>query len=58
MRKGELICDFPSLDEIQQFYFKNMKKLPEEYKKLEQLSVFRLELSNGIKKLTQKLKNQ
>ncbi|MCK4239132.1 MAG: nicotinate phosphoribosyltransferase, partial [Candidatus Lokiarchaeota archaeon] len=58
MKKGELIYDFPSLDEIQQFYLKNIKKLPEEYKKLEQLNVFRLELSNGIKKLTQKLKNQ
>ena len=58
MRKGELIYDLPSLDKIQQFYFKNMKKLPEEYKKLEQLNLFRLELSNGIKELTQKLKNQ
>jgi len=58
MKKGELIYDLPSLDEIQQFYYKNMEKLPEEYKKLEQLNLFRLELSNGIKELTQKLKNQ
>ena len=58
MRKGELIYDLPSLDKIQQFYYKNMEKLPEEYKKLEPLNLFRLELSNGIKDLTQKLKNQ
>lgn len=58
MKRGELIYDFPSLDETQQFYFKNMEKLSEEYKKLEQLNLFRLKLSNGIKELTQKLKNQ
>lgn len=58
MKKGKLIYELPALDEIQQFYFKNMEKLPEEYKKLEQLNLFRLKLSNGIKELTQKLKNQ
>jgi len=58
MRKGKLIYDLPSLDEIQQFYYKNIEKLPEEFKKLEQLDLFRLGLSNGIKELTQKLKNQ
>ncbi len=58
MKKGELIYNLPSLDEIQQFYFKNMEKLPEEYKKLEQLNLFKLELSKGLEALTKKLKKE
>jgi len=58
MKKGKMIYELPALDEIQQFYYKNIEKLPEAYKKLEHIDLFRLELSTGVKELTQKLKKQ
>lgn len=58
MKKGKLIYELPALDEIQQFYYKNIEKLPDKYKKLEQLDLFKLELSKGIENLTKKLMKQ
>ena len=58
MKNGELIEKLPKLNEIQQFYLENIKKLPKSYKQLEQVSLFKLNISNKLQKLTNSLKEQ
>ena len=58
MKNGELIVDLPKLDNIQKFYLDNVKKLPADYKKLEEVDVFNLEISEKLQSLTDSLKNK
>ncbi|MBY8983903.1 MAG: nicotinate phosphoribosyltransferase [Candidatus Lokiarchaeota archaeon] len=56
MRNGELIAKLPEIDEIQQFYLENIKKLPQMYKKLEQVQPFKLNISPELQSLTNLLR--
>lgn len=56
MKKGKLITTLPKIHEIRDFYLENMKILPETYKILEQKDIFRLNISEKLDQLTQKLK--
>ena len=56
MRNGELITKLPEIDEIQQFYLENIKKLPQTYKKLEQVQAFKLNISSELQSLTNLLR--
>jgi nicotinate phosphoribosyltransferase len=58
MKMGKLINQLPNLDEIQQYYNENIKKLPNEYKKLEENHVFNLKISEKLVKLTNSLKQR
>lgn len=58
MRNGKLIVTMPSLDEIQQFYFENLRKLPDIYKSLEEHQFFKLEISKDLDNLTASLKKK
>jgi len=55
MEKGNLISKIPQLKEIQQYYLKNIKKLPGEYKTLDENHVFKLKISKKLKELTNSL---
>ena len=58
MRNGKLITKLPKIDEIQQFYLENIKKLPQRYKKLEQAQISTLNVSPDLKTLTDLLKKK
>jgi nicotinate phosphoribosyltransferase len=58
MRSGKLISKLPKIDEIQQFYLENIKKLPQRYKKLEQVQIFTLNVSPGLERLTNLLRKK
>ncbi|MFX1393350.1 MAG: nicotinate phosphoribosyltransferase [Promethearchaeota archaeon] len=58
MKNGDLITELPKLDEIQQFYLENMKKLPENYKSLKEAKTFKLKISQKLKELTNSLKEK
>jgi len=55
MEKGILISKIPQLMEIQQYYIKNIKKLPSEYKTLDENHVFKLKISTKLRELTNSL---
>jgi len=55
MEKGNSISKIPQLMEIQQYYLKNIKKLPGEYKTLDENHVFILKISKKLKELTNSL---
>ncbi|MHA1823633.1 MAG: nicotinate phosphoribosyltransferase, partial [Promethearchaeota archaeon] len=58
MEKGNLISKTPQLMEIQQHYLKNIKKLPSEYKTLDENQVFKLKISEKLSDLTNSLKKE
>ncbi|MFX1444937.1 MAG: nicotinate phosphoribosyltransferase [Promethearchaeota archaeon] len=58
MEKGELIYEPPNLQETQKYYQENIKKLPDEFKKLEENHVFKLQISKKLKELTNALKKK
>ncbi|MFX0057953.1 MAG: nicotinate phosphoribosyltransferase [Candidatus Hodarchaeota archaeon] len=58
MKSGELLNGLPNIDEIQQFYLENIKKLPEKYKELEENQVFKLKISKNLEELTNSLKKK
>jgi len=58
MRNGKLITKLPKIDEIQQFYLENIKKLPTTYKILEQVQIFILKISPELENLTNLLKKK
>ena len=58
MRNGKLITKLPKIDEIQQFYLENIKKLPQRYKKLEQAQISTLNVSPELKTLTDLLRKK
>jgi len=55
MEKGNLISKIPQLLGIQQYYLKNIKKLPGEYKTLDENHVFKLKISKRLRELTNSL---
>lgn len=55
MEKGNLISRIPQLLGIQQYYLKNIKKLPGEYKTLDENHVFKLKISKKLRELTNSL---
>ena len=55
MKKGNLISKIPQLMEIQQYYLKNIKKLPSEYKTLDENHVFKLKISKKLRELINSL---
>ncbi|MFW9828494.1 MAG: nicotinate phosphoribosyltransferase [Candidatus Thorarchaeota archaeon] len=58
MRKGEVITNLPKIDEIQEFYLANIKKLPNSYKKLEKSDKFELKISQKLRTLTETIKSK
>jgi nicotinate phosphoribosyltransferase len=58
MEKGEIIYDFPSLDEIRATAAENLSKLPENYKKLTGAPTYPVELSQDLEVLIRKLKKK
>ncbi|MFX1324234.1 MAG: nicotinate phosphoribosyltransferase [Promethearchaeota archaeon] len=58
MKNGNIIVKLPKLDEIQQFYLENIKKLPDIYKKLRNIQPFQLEISRTLEDLTLSLKEE
>jgi nicotinate phosphoribosyltransferase len=54
MRKGHIIYDAPALDEIREITLKNLARLPDMYKKLENAALYSVVLSAAL----QKIKNQ
>lgn len=58
MKNGKIETKLPKIDEIQQFYLENIKKLPQTYKKLEQAQIFTLNVSSELESLTSLLRNK
>ncbi|MFX1391455.1 MAG: nicotinate phosphoribosyltransferase [Promethearchaeota archaeon] len=58
MKKGKIIKQLPKIDEIQEFYLANIKKLPSIYKKLEKIDLFKLKISDKLQDLTGFLKDK
>ena len=56
MKNGELTTELPKVDDIRKFYLNNIKKLPDDYKKLEERKKFALKISKNLQKLTDSLK--
>lgn len=55
MKKGKLVYDLPSLDEIKNYCRDNIKKLPEKYRQLEPINVERVRISNKLENLMDSL---
>lgn len=55
VKSGKLICNRPSLVQIRESAAQNLKKLPDEYKKLEGAPVYPVELSSGLTALRERL---
>ncbi|MFX0010227.1 MAG: nicotinate phosphoribosyltransferase [Candidatus Hermodarchaeota archaeon] len=55
MKNGEIIAKLPDLDNIQQYYNENIKKLPDDFKLLEENHVFELKVSTKLSELTSSL---
>jgi len=51
MKKGILINKLPNIMEIQQYYKENIKKLPDEFKTLDENHVFKLKISEKLNNL-------
>ena len=58
MKKGILITNLPDLNNIQQFYIKNIKKLPNKFKELDENHTFQLRISKKLSELTNSLKEK
>ncbi len=58
MMDGKLIYDLPKIDEIRQYYLKNMETLPKGYKVLKENHLFRLKISQKLESLTESLKGK
>jgi nicotinate phosphoribosyltransferase len=56
MKDGRLLEKLPNLEKIKQYYFENMKKLPNVYKGLEENHIFKLKISKKLQKLTDSLR--
>jgi len=55
IKNGELLRRYPGLDDIQNYYLDNIKKLPDAYKKLKEDKIFNLKISNKLEELTNSL---
>jgi hypothetical protein len=58
MEKGKLAYHFPSIDEIRVRAAENLRKLPWQYQKLTDASVYPVYLSQKLKNLIKKTKDQ
>ncbi|KKM28150.1 hypothetical protein LCGC14_1567600, partial [marine sediment metagenome] len=58
MKNGRLVSNLPEIDEIQRYYFENMKKLSQIYKNLEKVHPFKIKLSKNLMELTNQLKSK
>jgi len=58
MRDGKLIYELPKIDEIRQYYLKNMETLPKGYKVLKENHLFKLKISQKLESLTESLKGK
>ena len=58
VKDGELIKPYPKLDDIQQYYLDNIMKLPDSYKQLEEVKIFKLKISKKLEQLTNSLANK
>lgn len=58
MMDGKLIYELPKLDEIRQYYLKNMETLPKGYKVLKENHLFKLKISQKLESLTESLKGK
>jgi nicotinate phosphoribosyltransferase len=56
MQNGKLVYNFPKIDEIRQYYLKNIERLPEKYKELNENQLFKLKISDKLRNLTNSLK--
>ena len=57
MRDGEIKCQLPLLDEIQEYLKENLKKLPRRFKELRRKFIYPVKISPKLEKLTLNLKN-
>ncbi|MFX0104785.1 MAG: nicotinate phosphoribosyltransferase [Candidatus Hodarchaeota archaeon] len=55
IKNGKLIKPYPKLDDIQNFYLDNIRRLPDSYKQLVEAKKFRLKLSKKLEQLTKSL---
>ena len=58
MKKGKLIYNLPTLDDIREYCHNNIKKLPEQYKKLKQIKIKEVNISKNLEKLMNSLISQ
>ena len=58
MKNGKLVTKLPNIDDIQNFYLENIKKLPESYKNLDLVKIFTLKVSPELENLTNLLKKK
>ncbi|MFW9950499.1 MAG: nicotinate phosphoribosyltransferase, partial [Candidatus Thorarchaeota archaeon] len=58
MKKGILNCQIPSLNEIKQYYLKNIEKLPNEFKDLDKNEDYKVKISNKLNDLINSLRKQ
>ena len=58
MTDGKLIYELPKIDEIRQYYLKNMETLPKDYKILKEDHLFKLKISKKLESLTESLKGK
>jgi hypothetical protein len=58
MKKGVLITVLAELNDIQNSYYENIKKLPDVFKSLEPSLPFELKISPNLRELTQVLKRK
>jgi len=52
MENGRITCAMPTLEQIRKTTLKNLSELPEKYKRLENPSVYQVELSNQLASFT------
>jgi len=55
MKEGSLITELPNLNNIQQYYSKNIEKLPNKFKELEENHIFKVRISKKLSELTNSL---
>ncbi|MFX0026408.1 MAG: nicotinate phosphoribosyltransferase, partial [Candidatus Hermodarchaeota archaeon] len=55
MKEGKIIYELPRIDEIHQYYLKNMETLPMGYKVLEEKHLFKLKISKKLENLKESL---
>jgi len=55
LKKGKLVYNLPSLDEIQNYCLKNVERLPPQFKKLEKITEPKLKISKKLEELTKSL---
>jgi nicotinate phosphoribosyltransferase len=58
MEKGNIVYDLPSLEKIRENALKNLSRLPDEYRKLKNPALYRVELSPKLKKIKKMLTDQ